>query len=125
VGIHCHNNQQLAFANTIEGIIKGINMVDGSIYGMGRAAGNCTTELLLGFLKNPKYDVRPVLVLIEKYFEKLMKELKWGYEMPYMISGILNKHPKASLAYMQEGSPMREKGIVAYYNDQVGVEDID
>lgn len=125
VGIHCHNNQQLAFANTIEGIIKGINFVDGSIYGMGRAAGNCTTELLLGFLKNPKYDVRPVLALIEKYFEKLMKELKWGYEMPYMISGILNKHPRASLAYMQEGSPMREKGIIAYYNDQVGVEDID
>jgi 4-hydroxy 2-oxovalerate aldolase len=125
VGIHCHNNQQLAFANTIEGIIKGINFVDGSIYGMGRAAGNCTTELLLGFLKNPKYDVRPVLALIEKYFEKLMKELKWGYEMPYMVSGILNKHPRASLAYMQEGSAMREKGIVAYYNDQVGVEDID
>lgn len=125
VGIHCHNNQQLAFANTIEGIIKGINFVDGSIYGMGRAAGNCTTELLLGFLKNPKYDVRPVLALIEKYFEKLMKDLKWGYEMPYMVSGILNKHPRASLAYMQEGSAMREKGIVAYYNDQVGVEDID
>jgi 4-hydroxy 2-oxovalerate aldolase len=66
-----------------------------------------------------------VLALIEKYFEKLMKDLKWGYEMPYMVSGILNKHPRASLAYMQEGSAMREKGIVAYYNDQVGVEDID
>ena len=39
LGIHCHNNQQLAFANTVEGIVKGINWVDGSIYGMGRAAG--------------------------------------------------------------------------------------
>ncbi|MBX3179256.1 MAG: aldolase catalytic domain-containing protein [Candidatus Hydrogenedentes bacterium] len=125
VGIHCHNNQQLAFANTIEGIRKGINMLDGSIYGMGRAAGNCTTELLLGFLKNPKYDVRPVLALIEKYFESLKAELKWGYEMPYMIAGNLNRHPKTSLAYMQEGNPLREKGIVAFYNQQVAMEDID
>lgn len=125
VGIHCHNNQQLAFANTIEGVRKGINFVDGSIYGMGRAAGNCTTELLLGFLKNPKYDVRPVLGLIEKYFEDLKAELKWGYEMPYMITGILNKHPRTSLAYMQDGNPKREEGIVAFYNDHLQMEDID
>lgn len=125
VGIHCHNNQQLAFANTIEGIRKGVNMLDGSIYGMGRAAGNCTTELLLGFLKNPKYDVRPVLALIEKYFEDLKAELKWGYELPYMVAGNLNRHPKNSLAYMQEGNPLREKGIVAFYNRQVEMEDID
>ena len=125
VGIHCHNNQQLAFSNTIEGIIKGINFLDGSIYGMGRAAGNCTTELLLGFLKNPKYDVRPVLALIEKYFEPLKADLKWGYELPYMISGILNRHPRTSLAYMKEGNPLREKGIIAFYNQQVEMEDID
>src|SRR6185295_12014220 len=66
VGIHCHNNQQLAFANTIEGIIKGINWLDATIYGMGRAAGNCPLELLVDFLKNPKFDVRPILDLIQK-----------------------------------------------------------
>ncbi len=100
VGIHCHNNQQLAFANTVEGIIKGINYLDGSIYGMGRAAGNCTTELLLGFLKNPKYNLSPALDLVEKYFMDLHKELRWGYEMPYMVTGILNKHPRTGLAHM-------------------------
>lgn len=101
IGIHCHNNQQLAFANTIEGIIKGINFLDGSIFGMGRAAGNCTTELLLGFLKNPKYDIRPVLDLIQAHFQKMHEELQWGYQMPYMVTGILNRHPRSAMAFMK------------------------
>jgi len=102
VGIHCHNNQQLAFANTVEGIIKGINFLDGSIYGMGRAAGNCTTELLLGFLKNPRYKLKPVLDLIETDFIEMQRELKWGYQIPYMATGILNKHPRSAMALMKD-----------------------
>ncbi|MDP7640261.1 MAG: aldolase catalytic domain-containing protein [Candidatus Hydrogenedentes bacterium] len=102
IGIHCHNNQQLAFANTIEGIIKGINNLDGSIYGMGRAAGNCTTELILGFLKNPRYNVKPILDIIEKYFLKLHAELKWGHEIPYVVTGMLNKHPRSAMALMKD-----------------------
>ncbi len=101
IGIHCHNNQQLAFANTVEGIIRGINWLDGSVYGMGRAAGNCTTELLLGFLKNPKYNVEPVLDLIQKHFVELHKKLKWGYEIPYLVTGILNKHPRSAMQLMK------------------------
>jgi 4-hydroxy 2-oxovalerate aldolase len=104
VGIHCHNNQQLAFANTVEGIIKGINYLDGSIYGMGRAAGNCTTELLLGFLKNPRYNVQPVLDLIGEEFVDLQSKLKWGYFIPYMITGILNKHPRSAMALMKDSN---------------------
>ena len=120
VGIHCHNNQQLAFANTIEGIIKGVNYVDGSVFGMGRAAGNCTTELLLGFLKNPKYDIRPVLALIEKYFMALKQDLLWGYEIPYLVDGSLNKHPKQALAYMQEVSKgTNAQSFVEYYQEQL------
>jgi 4-hydroxy 2-oxovalerate aldolase len=101
IGIHCHNNQELAFANTIEGVIKNMNYLDATIYGIGRAAGNCPIELLLGFLKNPKFDVRPVLDLIEKYFIKLKQELRWGYEIPYAVTGILNKHPRAAMAFMK------------------------
>jgi len=59
IGIHCHNNRQLAFGNTIQAIIEGSNILDGSVYGIGRGAGNCTLELLLGFLKNPKYTSDP------------------------------------------------------------------
>jgi len=101
VGIHMHNNQQLAFSNTIDGIIKGANYLDATIYGMGRAAGNCPIELLLGFLRNPKFDIRPVLDLIQKYFATLQTQLRWGYEIPYAITGILNKHPRAAMAFMK------------------------
>ncbi len=124
LGIHCHDNQRLAFANTIEGIIKNINYVDGSIYGMGRGGGNCTTELLLAFLKNPKYKLGPVLALIEKYFMDLQQELKWGYEMPFMLTGSLNKHPRPALAFVKAGIEGKEQSVVDFYNDLVDVDDV-
>ncbi|NOZ22334.1 MAG: nucleoid-structuring protein H-NS [Planctomycetes bacterium] len=101
VGIHCHNHQQLAFANTIQGIIKGVNYLDGTIFGIGRAAGNCPLELLIGFLKNPKFNLRPLLAIISKSYLDLQKELEWGYYLPYMITGILNKHPLPAMEVMK------------------------
>jgi 4-hydroxy 2-oxovalerate aldolase len=82
--------------------------------------GNCTLELLLGFLKNPKFDIRPVLDLIEKYFMALKKELRWGYEIPYAITGILNKHPRAAKAFMKgvHGNSFSE-----FYGELVDVDD--
>jgi 4-hydroxy 2-oxovalerate aldolase len=78
IGFHGHNHQQLAFGNTIEGIIHGANYVDGSVYGIGRAAGNCPLELLVGFLKNPKFDLRPILDLISEEFIPLRERIEWG-----------------------------------------------
>ncbi|QPJ65879.1 MAG: nucleoid-structuring protein H-NS [Candidatus Nitrohelix vancouverensis] len=97
LGIHAHNNQQLAFANTIESIINNINYLDGTILGIGRAAGNCPLELLLGFLKNPKYDLRPILEVLETDFVKLSKEIEWGYTIPYMLTGIMDLHPRSGM----------------------------
>jgi len=97
IGIHAHNNQQLAFANTIEAIIQNVNYLDGTIFGIGRAAGNCPLELLLGFLKNPKYDLRPILEILESHFVQLKGEIEWGYTIPYMITGILDLHPRAGM----------------------------
>ena len=97
IGIHAHNNQQLAFANTIEAIIQNVNYLDGTIFGIGRAAGNCPLELLLGFLKNPKYDLRPILKILESHFVNLKDEIEWGYTIPYMITGILDLHPRAGM----------------------------
>ena len=97
IGLHAHNNQQLAFGNTIEAIIHNANYLDSTIFGMGRAAGNCPTELLLGFLKNPKFDIRPILDVISKEMIPLSKEVEWGYVIPYAITGILDEHPKAAL----------------------------
>ena len=98
IGFHGHNHQQLAFGNTIEAIIHGANYLDGTIYGIGRAAGNCPLELLIGFLKNPKFDIRPVLDIISKEFIPLRKKIEWGYIIPYAISGMMNEHPRAAMA---------------------------
>jgi 4-hydroxy 2-oxovalerate aldolase len=100
VGVHMHNNQQLAFANTIEGIIRGANYLDGTLYGLGRGAGNCCLELLLGFLKNPKFNMRPILDVIASDIIPLQKQINWGYSVPYMITGIMNRHPEEAIKQM-------------------------
>jgi 4-hydroxy 2-oxovalerate aldolase len=101
VGIHAHNNQQLAFANTIESIIHGANRIDATVAGMGRGAGNCPMELLIGFLRNPTYRLRPFLEVLEKYFVPLQEKLKWGALVPYNITGQLNQHPRSAIAMVE------------------------
>ena len=101
IGIHCHNNQQLAFANTISAIINGVNFLDATLYGIGRGAGNCPLELLLSFLKNPKFKVRPIIKCIEEDIFPWAKKIDWGYSVPYMVTGVLNQHPRAAMAHME------------------------
>ncbi len=113
IGIHTHNNQQLAFANTISSIINGINYLDASLYGIGRGAGNCPLELLLSFLKNPKFNVRPIIEVIEKQVLPWREKIDWGYFIPYMVTGVLNQHPRSAMAQME--SEDKDK-IVDYYN---------
>jgi 4-hydroxy 2-oxovalerate aldolase len=99
VGMHAHNNQQLAFANTIETIVLGANFLDGSMSGLGRGAGNCPMELLLSFLHNPKYRLRPVLECIRDHIEPLRTKMRWGPDIPYMITGVLNQHPRSAMQF--------------------------
>jgi 4-hydroxy 2-oxovalerate aldolase len=102
LGIHTHNNQQLAFANTIEAIIAGVNRLDATLYGMGRGAGNCPLELLLSFLKNPKFDIRPLIEVIQQIFIPMKSEIEWGYHIPYLITGVLNEHPRSAMKIMAQ-----------------------
>jgi len=97
IGIHAHNNIQLAYANTIEAMTYGTSFLDVTISGLGRGAGNCPLELLIGFLKNPKYKMMPVLKFIEEFIVPLEKELDWGYSIPYMLTGQLNEHPRTAM----------------------------
>ena len=117
VGMHAHNNQQLAFGNTIEAIIHNANYVDGTVYGLGRAAGNCPLELILGFLKNPKFDIRPVLDLISKEFITLREKMEWGYIIPYAITGILDEHPRAAMALRNSA---KKENYREFYDSLVG-----
>ncbi len=99
VGIHAHNNLQLAFANTIEAIVLGANMVDATMAGLGRGAGNCPMELLIGFLHNPKYQLRPVLRCVQNHIEPMRAKLGWGFDLPYLITGLLNQHPRTAIKF--------------------------
>ncbi len=120
VGIHAHNNQQLAFGNSIEAIIHDANYVDATIYGLGRAAGNCPLELIMGFLKNPKFDIRPILDVISKEFIPLREKIEWGYIIPYMITGILDEHPRAAMA-LRNGD--KKENYREFYESLVGTDE--
>ena len=104
IGMHAHNNQQLAFANTIEATARGVSYLDATMMSMGRGSGNCAMELLLSFLKNPKYNIFPVLKFIEEHMLPLKESgAIWGYDIPYFLTGRLNPHPSAAIDYTKEG----------------------
>ena len=113
--MHAHNSKQLAYANTIEAIIQGANMLDGSMAGLGRGAGNCPIELLVGFLHNPKFRLRPVLHCIQHHIEPLREKLLWGFDIPYMITGLLNEHPRAAMQF----NASEDRGDVVKFYDSM------
>jgi len=115
LGIHTHNNQQLAYANTIEGIVNGASYLDATIGGLGRGAGNCALELLIAFLKNPAYRLRPILECLEKDIAALRQQIEWGYDIPYLITGMLNQHPREAMRFM-DAEP---RGSVVEFYDEV------
>lgn len=100
IGIHAHNNMQLAMSNTITAIVEGCDYLDATILGMGRGAGNCPLEILIAFLKNPKYRLLPILDVIQKYVGPLQKKIDWGYHIPYLITGAMNEHPRSAISWM-------------------------
>ncbi len=100
LGFHAHNNQNLAFANTIETLSYGFSFLDATMQGMGRGAGNCPVELLIGFLKNPKYNLYHILTFIEKYMLKLRADgINWGFDIQYMLTGQMNRHPREAIEF--------------------------
>jgi 4-hydroxy 2-oxovalerate aldolase len=113
VGMHAHNNQQLAFANTIEAIIHGANRVDASMAGLGRGAGNCPMELLIGFLRNPKFHIRPIYQVVQEQLLPLSRTVEWGPYVQYNITGQLNEHPRSAIAAR---SAEKRDCYVAFYD---------
>ncbi|MDE7390130.1 MAG: aldolase catalytic domain-containing protein [Lachnospiraceae bacterium] len=116
VGIHAHNNQQLAFANTIELCSMGVDWLDATYDSMGRGAGNCAMELLLGFLRNPKYQVYPVIKFIQDHMNKLKEDgIVWGYDLQYLMTGLLNQHPRTAIQFTKEN----RKDYAEFYKEIV------
>ena len=103
LGIHAHDNQRLAFANTIECAGDGVDFLDATYMAMGRGAGNCAMELLLGFLKNPKFNIYPVIKFIEEHMVPLKKDgVVWGYDLQYLMTGLFNQHPRTAIAFTKD-----------------------
>ena len=119
IGIHAHNNQQLAFANTIEAVGDGVDWLDATYDGMGRGAGNCAMELLLGLLRNPKYQIYPVIQFVEKHMTKLSQEgVVWGYDMQYLLTGLFNQHPRTAIQFTKE----KRKDYSEFYKEIIGLD---
>ncbi|MEN8178101.1 MAG: aldolase catalytic domain-containing protein [Pseudomonadota bacterium] len=122
LGFHAHNNQQLAFSNTQQAIIDGVNLLDATINGIGRGAGNCNLELLLNFLKNPKFDVRPIYRVIQEHFVPLRDEIEWGFNDIYGISGHLNQHPRDGMKV--RGNPEVKDLCYDFYLKSMRLDDL-
>ena len=107
IGFHSHNNQQLAFALTMHFVeyMKKKNrccVADATLCGMGRGAGNATTELVASFLNRRmrcNYDLDAVLDAIDKYMQEFSEKYEWGYSTPYFIAGMYQCHVN-NIAYL-------------------------
>ena len=99
IGFHSHNNLQLSFALSQKLMQisqdKRDIIIDATLYGMGRGAGNTNTELLLDYLNRKQdymYDINELLDLIDIYISPIAKEKHWGYSIPYFIAGMYSTH---------------------------------
>ena len=109
LGFHSHNNQQLSFALTMQFIEtltkRGRSVIaDSSLCGMGRGAGNATTELTANFLNrkyNGNYDMNVIMDAIDMYMGYFTEHFTWGYSIPYFISGMYCAHVN-NIAYLQK-----------------------
>lgn len=95
LGFHSHNNMQLSFSLSMFFLRKMIKLkrdaiIDSSLNGMGRGAGNTPTELLANYMNNSyavRYDMNVILKVIDKYINNYRKNYEWGYSVPYFIAG--------------------------------------
>jgi 4-hydroxy 2-oxovalerate aldolase len=107
IGFHAHDNLGLALANTLAAVDAGATIIDSSVAGMGRGAGNTRTEQLLAALAQDGDDTltaEPLIPLVDEDFRTLQKRYGWGPTMPYLITGSHGIHP----TYAQE---LSSKGL--------------
>lgn len=89
IGFHGHDNISLAFANTLAAIQAGADIIDSTVLGMGRGAGNLRTELLLAYksFSEKRHSDFSALSECVEAFKVLQRKYEWGTNLPYMMSG--------------------------------------
>ena len=99
IGYHGHNNMMQAFGNAVEFTRKQYErdiIVDASIYGIGRGAGNLNTEIFAKYMNeqyHKEYDITPMIRLYELYIKDIYEQHMWGYCIPYFLTAKYNCNP--------------------------------
>lgn len=107
IGFHSHNNMQLAYSNAqklVEMQTSRNLIIDSSVFGMGRGAGNLNTELFTEYLnecRNTNYDIKPLLTIIDEVLNRFYQQKSWGYSLPNYLSALHSAHPNYAF-YLDE-----------------------
>ena len=116
MGFHSHNNLQLSYSNcqTLAQLVtERIISLDSSVYGMGRGAGNLNTELIANYLNERngrKYEIEPLLEVVDEYILNIKKDHEWGYSVPYYLAAINGCHPNYA-SYLSQKQTLTVKNI--------------
>lgn len=111
IGYHSHNNMQLAYSNAqllMEQQTRRGLIIDSSVLGMGRAAGNLNTELLVGYMNENRafsYNLPPLLTIIDEVIEGIYESKDWRYLETYYLSAVYQVHPNY-------GTYLKERGML-------------
>lgn len=125
LGFHGHNNMELALINTLTAIEEGCEIVDATVTGMGRGAGNVKTELLLTALNAQgklEVDFNPLSKVVDG-FTALQKTYEWGTNLPYMVSGAHSLPQKDVMDWVGKRYYSFNSIIRALQNQAKGVSD--
>lgn len=125
LGFHGHNNMELGLINTLTAIEEGCEMVDATITGMGRGAGNLKTELLLTVLNAQgklDFDFNALSKVVDE-FTSLQEHYGWGTNLPYMVSGANSLPQKNVMEWVSKRYYSFNSIIRALDNESKGVDD--
>ena len=108
IGFHSHNNMNLSFItgqDILEYQTTRHLIIDSSLYGMGRGAGNLQTELIANYYNTVlgnKYDILPIIEIISKYIMPIYNVKSWGYSPYFFLTGLYHCHPNYVTYLLQE-----------------------
>jgi 4-hydroxy 2-oxovalerate aldolase len=125
LGYHGHNNMELAFANSMAAAENGCEIIDGTITGMGRGAGNLKTELWLTWMateKGANVDFN-ALSTVTGEFEAMQKKYEWGTQLAYMVSGASSLPQKDVMDWVTTRSYSLNSIVRALHNQKQGQPD--
>lgn len=127
IGFHSHNNMQLSNALSQEFIRMSVGkrevIVDSTISGMGRGAGNTPTELIAQYLVSQlgyNYNMDCILDIIDGYMDNIRSRCDWGYNTPFFVAGCFSAHVN-NIAYLSAKNSIRSKDI-RYILNKIGTQ---